>query len=112
MATRSICNSPFRCLHEPGDRRDADQYSREKGLFGYEPNGIAIRGYDTVAYFTDSAPIKGASEFSTEWKDAIWHFASQQHLDAFNDDQERYAPQFGGYCAYGVSQGYLGQGRA
>jgi YHS domain-containing protein len=75
-----------------------------EGLFGYEHNGIAIRGYDTVAYFTQSKPVEGNDEFSTKWSDAIWKFSSQEHLDLFAANPEKYAPQYGGYCAYGVAQ--------
>jgi len=76
----------------------------KKGLFGYEPSGIAIRGYDTVAYFTQGAPAEGAAEFSTDWEGATWQFASQEHLDLFVAEPEKYAPQYGGYCAYGVAK--------
>lgn len=76
----------------------------KKGLFGYEPNGIAIRGYDTVAYFTQSMPVEGNEKFTTQWSDATWKFSSQEHLDLFLAEPEKYAPQYGGYCAYGVAQ--------
>lgn len=79
----------------------------KKGLFGYAPNGIAIRGYDTVAYFTEGKPVEGKDAFSTEWEGATWKFASQNHLDLFTGDPEKYAPQYGGYCAYGVAVGNL-----
>ena len=75
-----------------------------EGLFGYEPNGVAIRGYDTVAYFTKSMPVEGNDSFTTQWSDATWKFSSQEHLDLFIADPEKYAPQYGGYCAYGVAQ--------
>lgn len=75
----------------------------KKGLFGYEANGIAIRGYDTVAYFTVGQPLEGKDEFSTQWSGATWKFASQEHLDLFMSSPEKYAPQYGGYCAYGVA---------
>jgi len=74
-----------------------------KGLFGYKPNGIAIRGYDTVAYFTQGKPVAGRDEFSTQWSGATWKFSSQEHLDLFIEAPEKYAPQYGGYCAYGVA---------
>ena len=76
----------------------------KSGLFGYDPSGIAIRGYDTVAYFTEGAPVEGSEEFTAEWQGATWRFASAEHLDLFEADPERYAPQYGGYCAYGVAQ--------
>ena len=74
------------------------------GLFSYEPSGIAIRGYDTVAYFTEGRPMEGSDEFTTDWQGATWKFASQEHLDLFKADPQKYAPQYGGYCAYGVAQ--------
>jgi len=74
------------------------------GLFSYEPSGIAIRGYDTVAYFTEGKPMEGSDEFTTDWQGATWKFASQEHLDLFKADPQKYAPQYGGYCAYGVAQ--------
>ncbi|GIL40232.1 YHS domain-containing (seleno)protein [Roseiterribacter gracilis] len=66
---------------------------------------VAVSGYDPVAYFTDNKPVKGSKEFSTRWEGAEWHFASAAHRDAFVADPMKYAPQFGGYCAYAVSQG-------
>lgn len=68
--------------------------------------GLAVGGYDVVAYFTDSKPVKGSSEFSTNWKGAEWHFASAEHRDTFLKDPDHYAPQYAGYCAYGVSEGH------
>jgi len=65
----------------------------------------AIKGYDTVAYFTENKPVKGKSDFSTEYNEATWLFSSQENLDLFLANPEMYAPQYGGYCAYAVSQG-------
>ncbi len=56
----------------------------------------AIEGYDTVAYHTEGRAMKGKAEFSYEWNDANWHFASAENRDLFASDPERYAPQFGG----------------
>ncbi len=75
----------------------------KKGLFGYEDSGIAIRGYDTVAYFTLGKPTEGSDEYTTIWNEATWKFASQEHLDLFTANPEAYAPQYGGYCAYGIA---------
>lgn len=69
-------------------------------------DGIALRGYDVVAYFTLGRPTPGKAEFSHAWKGATWRFATAEHRDAFKADPMKYAPQYGGYCAYGVSQGY------
>lgn len=70
------------------------------GLFSNK----AIKGYDTVAYFTQGAAVEGDDEFSTEYLGATWLFSSQENLDLFVEDPEKYAPQYGGYCAYAVSQ--------
>jgi YHS domain-containing protein len=66
---------------------------------------VAIRGYDPVAYFTDSRATKGSPEFAAGFDDATYWFASAQHRDTFLADPDRYAPQFGGLCAIMVSQG-------
>jgi YHS domain-containing protein len=68
--------------------------------------GVAIKGYDPVAYFTDAKAVKGDSDFSYEWNGAEWHFASAAHRDLFKADPAKYAPQYGGYCAWAVSRGY------
>lgn len=68
--------------------------------------GVAIKGTDPVAYFTMGEPVKGSREFETEWNGATWRFASAEHRDLFMADPEKYAPQYGGYCAWAVSQGY------
>ena len=59
--------------------------------------GVAINGYDTVAYHTEGRAVKGNSKMSHKWNDAKWYFASQAHRDLFIKDPERYAPQYGGY---------------
>jgi len=65
----------------------------------------AIRGYDPVAYFTEDKAVEGSDEFTFEYNQATWLFSSQQNLDLFKADPTKYAPQYGGYCAYAVSQG-------
>lgn len=67
----------------------------------------AIDGYDTVAYFTQGRAVKGLDTWVAEWMGAKWKFASPEHLALFKADPAKYAPQYGGYCAYGVAQGYL-----
>jgi len=69
--------------------------------------GKAIRGYDPVAYFTQSMPVKGDSNWTYKWNEAKWYFSSEQNLAKFKADPHAFVPQYGGYCAYGVSQGYL-----
>lgn len=69
------------------------------------PDNVAIKGYDTVAYFTEAQPTKGKSEFAFSWNDAQWYFASAAHRDLFAANPDRYAPRFGGSCSMGLSVG-------
>jgi YHS domain-containing protein len=73
----------------------------ETGYF----NNKAIYGYDTVAYFTKNKAMKGSENFTINWRGAEWFFSSQAHLDFFKNDPEKYAPQYGGYCAYAMATG-------
>ena len=68
--------------------------------------GRAIGGYDPVAYFTAGTAVEGKGDFSAEWKGATWRFASAANRDLFVAMPEKYAPKYGGYCAYAVSQNY------
>jgi len=72
----------------------------------YTDDDVAIRGYDPVAYFTEGRPVEGEESFRAEHDGAVWHFASAANRDAFVAAPESYAPQYGGYCAYAVSEGY------
>ncbi|MBU0678669.1 MAG: YHS domain protein [Verrucomicrobia bacterium] len=72
-----------------------------KSLLG----AVAIKGYDPVAYFTEDRPVRGSKSFTFDWRGAKWRFASAEHRDLFIADPEKYAPQYGGYCAWAVSQG-------
>jgi hypothetical protein len=69
-------------------------------------SGVAIKGTDPVAYFTDKKPVEGLSDISYKWRGAEWRFKSAANRDTFAAAPEKYAPQFGGYCAWAVSQGY------
>jgi YHS domain-containing protein len=60
-------------------------------------SGLAIKGFDTVAYFTLGKPVKGKKEFAVDWKGAKWFFSSREHMEMFEGSPERYAPQYGGY---------------
>lgn len=66
----------------------------------------AIRGYDPVAYHEDGKAVKGDKAITLTWNGAEWHFATTAHRDAFKAEPERYAPRYGGYCAYGTANGY------
>jgi YHS domain-containing protein len=62
-----------------------------------DDSGVAIKGYDTVAYFTNGNPVKGSEKFSFMWKGGKWLFSSKDHLELFVKSPEKYAPQYGGY---------------
>jgi len=70
-----------------------------------DKKGYAIKGYDSVAYFTEQAPVKGDKAISYEWNHGVWLFSSTANRDLFKEAPEKYAPQYGGYCAYGVAKG-------
>lgn|SRR5574340_117201 len=72
----------------------------------FTKNGAAIRGYDPVAYFTEHKPVQGSSAYISEYRGSNFQFASAENRDAFAAQPERYAPQYGGYCAYGMAKGY------
>jgi len=72
----------------------------------FAPGGKAIKGYDAVAFFTQAKPVKGTDSLSYQWKEATWLFATRADMEAFKTNPEKYAPQYGGYCAYGLSQGH------
>jgi len=75
------------------------------GFVNVDESGVAIRGYDPVAYFA-GAPAMGDPQYTAEWQDAEWRFASAANRDAFVASPEKYAPQYGGWCAYGAAKGY------
>lgn len=77
-----------------------------KDLVNTDRSGVAVKGYDPVAYFTDGKAVKGSDAFTTEYQGARYRFATADHLRMFAKDPAKYAPQFGGFCAWAVSQGY------
>lgn len=81
--------------------------AQTKSLLNLDKAGVAIQGYDPVAFFTDNKPVKGKPEFPAKHNGATYLFASKEHRDAFKADPAKYEPAFGGYCAYGVSRGKL-----
>lgn len=73
-------------------------------------SNTAVGGYDPVAYFSEGRPVLGSRQFTHQWKGATWRFASAASRDAFAASPRKYAPQYGGYCAWAVSQGYTAKG--
>jgi YHS domain-containing protein len=72
----------------------------------YTEAGFAINGYDPVAYFKSGEPIAGSGDHAAEWNGAKWLFSNEENRSQFEESPEKYAPQYGGYCAYAVSRGY------
>jgi YHS domain-containing protein len=82
-------------------------FAQTKTLLNLDNTGVAIQGYDPVAFFTDHQPVKGDQKFLVKHDGAIYFFASKEHKNLFKADPTKYEPEFGGYCAYGVSRNKL-----
>ena len=78
----------------------------QAGDITYQSGGIAINGYDPVAYFIMNKPVEGDTTHAFDWNGAKWIFSSAENLALFSANPEKYAPKYGGYCAYAVSRGY------
>ena len=72
----------------------------------YNTKGTAINGYDAVAYFLQNKAVVGSDSYTTDWSGSKWKFISQANVDSFKIAPEKYAPQYGGYCAYGCSENH------
>ena len=83
--------------------------AQTKTLLNLDKSGVAIQGYDPVAFFTEGKPVKGKPEFPARQDGALYYFVSKEHRDLFKADPAKYAPAFGGYCAYGVSRNKLAE---
>ncbi len=84
--------------------------SKEAAVYTGLVKGVAVGGYDPVAYFTDKKPVAGKADITLEHEGATWRFSTVANRDAFKADPAKFAPQFGGHCAYAVSQGYTAKG--
>lgn len=72
-----------------------------------DSNGLALDGYDSVAYFKENLPREGKPEFTADYNGAKWQFTTAENRDEFKKDPAKYAPQYGGYCSWAVSHGYM-----
>jgi len=84
--------------------------ARLPAVFTDKPKGVAVGGYDTIAYFTEQKPVKGNPAIATEHAGVTWWFASEANKALFVANPARYAPQYGGYCAWAVASGYTASG--
>jgi YHS domain-containing protein len=81
--------------------------AQNKSLLNLDRHGLAIQGYDPVAFFTENKPLKGKPNFTSVRQGATYQFASAENKSLFDRDPAKYEPAFGGYCAYGVSRNKL-----
>jgi len=77
--------------------------AKGKGPTYIDKRGRAIKGYDTVAYFTENKAVAGTADFQHKWNHATWYFSNQENLNLFKAAPEKYAPEYGGYCAYAIA---------
>lgn len=73
-------------------------------------SSIAIGGYDAVAYFSQNKPVKGNAKYKTKYKGVVWHFSNAENLSKFKQNSKKYAPQYGGYCAWAVAKNKTAKG--
>ncbi len=81
--------------------------AQEQSYTNVDDNFVGLGGYDPVSYFTQDRPTKGNEDYKAEHEGATYHFASQSNLETFISDPAKYAPAYGGYCAYAMGKGYL-----
>lgn len=98
LVTTALLAAPVLWLARPALAREPEIFSKE---------GVAINGTDAVAYFEGNGPVAGTPEHTVDWNGARWLFASAANAGRFEDDPTAFGPQFGGYCAYAASRGYL-----
>ena len=99
---------------KPADTKTSKEAFKSKEIYQSSPKflgkKLAVGGYDAVAYHTQGKPAAGTDEFTHTWKGAEWRFSSKDNLEAFVKDPEKYAPQYGGYCAFAVAHKGLSPG--
>ena len=109
MIHKSILHrfTKFACLLVLGAGLASQAHAQSKAVLNLDKSGLAVQGYDVVTYFTDGKPVKGNPQFASSHGGGTFHFASAEHKAAFDKEPAKYAPQFGGYCAWAVSKNSL-----
>jgi YHS domain-containing protein len=102
-----LCGLAAVLLLSPGDVR---AQAKKPLVYADFASRLAIDGHDAVAYFKTGQPVKGVPEHALSWNGASWHFASPENKAAFAENPQAFAPQYGGYCAWAVSEGYTAKG--
>ncbi len=81
-------------------------FAATKSLINVDKTGLALKGYDPVAYFTENRPVMGNTQFASTYNGARYQFASAANKNTFDANPSKYEPQFGGFCAYAASEGH------
>jgi YHS domain-containing protein len=97
LGVTSLVSAPMAFAEKPAIYR---------GLF----NDLAVGGYDAVAYFTSGKPTQGKKAYEYKYMSATWRFSTAENLETFKANPDKYAPQYGGYCAWATAQGYTAKG--
>ena len=97
---------PRHAPHEVQEREWAGYSFDGDGPINRTGEGVALKGYDVVAYFTEEEPVKGSEDIETTYRETTFRFSSEDNRDRFLEDPERYIPAYGGFCALGVANGY------
>ncbi|MGL4488941.1 MAG: YHS domain-containing (seleno)protein [Rhizobiaceae bacterium] len=87
----------------------SNAYAGKAEIYAGLVDGVAVGGYDAVSFFSGS-PVEGKADFATKWSNVEWRFATAENRDAFLSNPQKYAPQYGGYCAYAVAKGSTAKG--
>jgi hypothetical protein len=98
---RALIAGAFGVVVAAGGRAGAEPPRR-----WFAENGVAVRGTDPVAYFAEGRPVAGRADLTLDWAGATWRFATAANRDTFAADPARYAPAYGGFCAWAVAEGY------
>jgi YHS domain-containing protein len=108
----AACGRSPQSLSKPAADKAAETARSNNGLdpVNQVEGGLAIRGYDTVAYFQEGKSVAGNGEYSHEYMGARWLFSSPENRDLFIRAPQKYAPQYGGYCSWAVGHGYTANG--
>lgn len=107
ISRRLLLGAVFLATAAIGVSHDASAQSRTGGSPNTMFASLGLKGYDPVAYFTDGKATPGSEKITLQRGELTWRFASEDHRAAFEKDPSRYAPQYGGFCSWGVAQGKL-----
>jgi YHS domain-containing protein len=107
LGTVDPCAGVHPCAAADSDGGAKVEEATNQQPYVYSFDGLAIRGADPVAYFTEGEAVKGVADYEYQWNGATWRFSSAENLAQFTANPDTYAPQYGGYCAKAVAEGYL-----